>query len=79
LIKIIGLAISIATSLLIFLWINDELNYDSYHKDVSRIFRVAEEIKNKSGRNYSPIIPLITFSLMKIMTGNTNLKKKLEK
>jgi len=38
-INISGLAIGIACCILIFLYINDELSYDKYHKNAARIFR----------------------------------------
>lgn len=40
-INIFGLAIGFAASLLIALYINDELRYDSFHKDADRIHRVS--------------------------------------
>ena len=42
-INIFGLAFGLATSILIFLYINDELSYDKFHKDYETIFRVQEE------------------------------------
>ena len=44
-INIFGLAFGLATSILIFLYINDELSYDKFHKDYERIYRVQEEYK----------------------------------
>jgi putative ABC transport system permease protein len=38
-INISGLAIGVACCILIFLYINDELSYDKYHKNAPRIFR----------------------------------------
>lgn len=39
-INIFGFAIGIATSLLIILYISDELSYDRFHKDADRIYRI---------------------------------------
>jgi len=36
-----GLTISFAASLIIFCWINDELNYDSAGTNANRVYRVA--------------------------------------
>ena len=44
-INIFGLAIGIATCLLISLYVLDELNYDKYNKNANRIFRVDADIK----------------------------------
>lgn len=40
-INIFGLAIGFAASLLIALYINDELSYDKFHKDADRIYRIG--------------------------------------
>lgn len=56
LINITGLAIGIASCLLIFLYVNEELNYDTHHANHDRIFRVVEEIESKMAqRNFAPI------------------------
>src|SRR6476659_10007485 len=44
-INIIGLAAGLATCLLIFLYVTDELNYDKYNVNADRIYRVNNEIK----------------------------------
>lgn len=44
-INIFGLAFGLATSILIFLYINDELSYDKFHKDYENIYRLEEEYK----------------------------------
>jgi putative ABC transport system permease protein len=52
-INIIGLAAGLATCLLIFLYVLDELSYDKYNKKAERIFRVNNEIK--FGGNYADL------------------------
>src|SRR5687768_5499436 len=42
-INISGLTIGLACSLLILLYIQDELRYDRFHKDAHRIYRVGFE------------------------------------
>jgi putative ABC transport system permease protein len=44
-INIIGLAIGLATCLLIMLFVHDELSYDRYNKKADRIYRVDGDIK----------------------------------
>ena len=41
LINILGLAVGLAAVILIFLFVNNELSYDSFHKDADRIYRIA--------------------------------------
>ncbi len=49
-INIIGLAAGLATCLLIFLYVLDELSYDRYNEKADRIFRVNNEVR--FGDNY---------------------------
>ena len=44
-INIFGLAIGIATCLLISLYVLDELSYDRYNRNANRIYRVNADIK----------------------------------
>ena len=41
-INILGLTIGMTTSVLILMWVQDELSYDNFHKDVGQIYRVYE-------------------------------------
>ena len=43
-INIIGLAIGMACSLLLLLWITHELSYDRFHKNAEAIYRVVQEV-----------------------------------
>lgn len=47
LINVSGLAIGMSAAILIFLWVYNELNFDSYHNDAGNIYR----IKNYMGTN----------------------------
>lgn len=49
LINIFGLAVGMACSLLIFLFIQDELRYDRHHKDAGLIYRVVKDFINDDG------------------------------
>jgi putative ABC transport system permease protein len=40
-INIAGLAVGIACTILIFLWVKDELSYDRFHENADRIYRVV--------------------------------------
>jgi putative ABC transport system permease protein len=51
-INITGLAVGIACSLLIFLWVRDELGVNGFHKNGSDIYRVVQDIRF-SGREMS--------------------------
>jgi len=45
-INMLGLAIGIACSIIVFLWIQDELSYDSFHQDADRIFSAVIDYKS---------------------------------
>lgn len=44
-INLFGLVTGLTTCLLIFLYVNDELSYDRYHKKADRIYRIDNELK----------------------------------
>ncbi len=50
-INITGLAIGLAASLLILLWVQDELSYDRFHENAETIYRVEED-QFYSGERY---------------------------
>jgi len=50
-INITGLAIGLAASLLILLWIQNELSYDRFHSNAENIYRVEMD-QNYSGDVY---------------------------
>lgn len=56
-INLFGLAIGIACTLLIFLWIQDELSYDRFHENSDRIYRVIGESQSDGKINRIAITP----------------------
>ncbi len=48
-INITGLAVGMACSLLILLWVQDELSYDAFHVQGDRIYRVVQEVSQTTG------------------------------
>jgi putative ABC transport system permease protein len=44
-INLIGLSTGLASALLIYLWVNDELSFDKFHEKDSRLFQVIERIQ----------------------------------
>jgi ABC-type antimicrobial peptide transport system permease subunit len=43
-VNISGLAIGLASSILIFLWVQNELSYDKFHKNAAQIYRIAVDL-----------------------------------
>ena len=56
-INIFGLSIGIACSILIILWIHDELGYDQFHKNSSDLFIVVQKHYNQNGIEYDTAEP----------------------
>jgi putative ABC transport system permease protein len=54
-INIIGLAIGLASFLLITLYIMDELSYDRYNEQANRIYRINSDIKLGGGELHMPV------------------------
>src|SRR5262245_19541189 len=48
-INVAGLALGIASCVLILLYVQDEFSYDQFHLNKNRIYRVAFELKTRSG------------------------------
>lgn len=48
-INLTGLSVGMAAALLILLWVDNELNYDSYHPQADQIYRVTNHLKVSEG------------------------------
>ena len=58
-INISGLAIGMASCLIIMFWVQNELSFDKYHENSDQIFRVINQANNPDG-----IINMSDFILM---------------
>lgn len=63
-INIVGLAVSITAFLLMALYIENELNFDSFHKNAKSIYRVADDkqttdILLRSAQSAAPVAPAL--------------------
>jgi len=47
-INILGLSIGMAAAVLIFMWVQNEMNFDNYHPDKERIFIATIKTKEKT-------------------------------
>lgn len=52
-----GLAIGLACTILIFIYINDELSYDTFHTKSDRIYRVLEKFESEGVGEHSASLP----------------------
>src|SRR5437868_8022022 len=57
LINVIGLAIGISASLVIFLIVNYDFTFDKFHKDGERIFRIVSIFKFSGNDSYNSGVP----------------------
>jgi putative ABC transport system permease protein len=53
LINLSGLAMGLACSIFIFLWVMDEVSYNGFHKDADRIFQVMENQTYSGGKIFT--------------------------
>ena len=51
LINILGLAIGFGCTMLIYLWVQDELSYDRFHQQGNNLYKVNVELHHSSGSN----------------------------
>src|ERR1700759_2648472 len=49
LINLIGLSCGLACVLVIYLWVTDELSFDKYHVNDSRLYQVMTNVKSEKG------------------------------
>src|SRR5258706_15849029 len=56
-INVFGLALGLATCLLIVFYVFDELSYDRYNINANRIYRVNNEIKFGGNTNFYAVSP----------------------
>ena len=72
-INIAGLCIGITCSILILLWVYDEIGYDKFHPKVDRIYQVwAKAFFDGKANNWTSV-PLPTYEAMK--TADSNIKQ----
>ncbi len=74
-INIAGLAIGITCSILILLWVNDEVSYDKFHSKADRIHQVWVSAVFDGRVNSWTSVPLPTYEAMK--TANNHIKRSL--
>ncbi len=63
-INIVGLSIGITCSILILLWVADELTFDTYFSKYDTIYQVKQNSKADSGISTRPFIPLPLFEIL---------------
>jgi len=74
LLNIIGLSLGIACSVLIILYVYDELSYDNYHEKADRTYLVCRDSNNEHGESKSgwttpPMLPVMMETYPEIETG----------
>lgn len=65
-INIAGLAIGIASCLLIFLIIHFETSFDNFHKNKDRIYRIVTASQTPQGTNYEAGVPFPTAAALRL-------------
>lgn len=63
--KIVGLALGICYCLLLYLWIADELSWDSFHTKIDRTYRVVQVKYHENGETKNVYTPQILATALK--------------
>jgi len=58
--NIFGLATGMACSILIFLWVHDELSFDKFNHNASNIFRITDKT---SDQEYAVVPPSLAYAI----------------
>jgi predicted permease len=78
LLNLSGLALGLTTSLLILLWVRDELSYDQYHHKLDRLYYVWHKVEDMGGESHvvddtqGPLAPALVAELPEV-TNATRL------
>jgi len=75
-INIAGLAIGMACTIFILLWVQDELSYDGFHENKDNIFRVVTKFENEGNTFYgaqtsAPVAPYLKNNFPEIQKSTT--------
>lgn len=65
LLNVLGLTVSITFSLLLMLYVNDELSYDRFHDKAERIFRISSHIKETENEFHWSVAQMLTGETLK--------------
>ncbi len=70
-INIAGLAVGLACSILMMLWVGDELSFDRFHKNRNSLYRIITEWKTETGtmldaRTPTPLGPVIAAEIPEV-------------
>lgn len=77
LLNIFGLSIGLSVALLIFLFVDFELSYDSFHKNGNLIYRIISVSKGTVGTEYRATTPKTVFDDPGSVVITHNKAKKL--
>ncbi|MEO6638793.1 MAG: ABC transporter permease [Ginsengibacter sp.] len=69
-INIAGLAIGIASCMLLFIVVNYELSYDKFQPNYKRIYRVVTQDKFSDGMTYNPGVPGAALKALRVAMPN---------
>ena len=76
-INLFGLVVGVTVSLVMYLWVIEQKNYDRFHRDSERIYRLIEVKKNTNGLKKSALTPAplaqVTKDLFPQITESVNL------
>ncbi len=72
-INIAGLAIGLTCSMLIFLWVQNELSFDTFHPKAKRLYQVWLQARWEDDLGSQQSLPLPTYEALK--TANSHIER----
>ncbi len=73
-INITGLAIGLASSILILLWVQNELSYDKFHKNAGQIYRIASDFGDSKSAANSAGMPAGLMGEMPVVKNTVRIR-----
>src|SRR5476649_1561667 len=67
--NVLGLSAGIACTLLIYLWVHDELSYDKFFANNDRVYQVMEHRKNSGSQSLSDESSGLVSESLKVQDG----------
>src|SRR5476649_1558293 len=68
--NVLGLSAGIACTLLIYLWVHDELSYDKFFANDARIYQVMEQRKNSGSQSLTDESSGLVSDVLKVQDGD---------
>src|ERR1700761_8154191 len=73
-INVLGLTIGLASSILILLWVQNELSYDKFHKNADQVYRVVSDFGDSKSAASSAGMPAGLLAEMPVVKNTVRIR-----